>query len=425
MPSFSDGTIHIIGAGLAGLAASVRLADSNRTIVLHEATKQAGGRCRTFYDHVTDMEIDNGTHLLLSGNYAALSYLKKIDAESALEGPLEAEFHFFDLADSSRWTVRFNDGLLPWWIFDKKRRVPQTRARDYLPLVRLMLPSGDMPLAKLINGNGPLYDRLLEPLFLAALNVTPLRGSSKLASVLLRETLAKGGKACRPLIAPDGIGKALVNSAVRYLRGRNVTIAFEHALHKFEFESGRVSLLDFGADRVPLADSDAVILAVAPYAAAPLLPGLQTPSAFSSIVNVHFRVDTPPDRPRMIGVIGGTAEWIFALPGRVAVTVSDAARLLELDKSEVAQIIWRDVATVMDLPEALPPWQIVRERRATFTATPEENAKRPGAQTQWRNLFLAGDWTATGLPATIEGAVRSGNRAADLAVAGHSKRAVA
>ena len=61
---------------------------------------------------------------------------------------------------------------------------------------------------------------------------------------------------------------------------------------------------------------------------------------------------------------------------------------------------------------ALPPWQIVRERRATFAATPAQNARRPGAQTAWDNLVLAGDWTATGLPATIEGAIRSGARAA-------------
>jgi len=62
----------------------------------------------------------------------------------------------------------------------------------------------------------------------------------------------------------------------------------------------------------------------------------------------------------------------------------------------------------------LPPWQIVRERRATFAALPAQDAKRPHATTAWRNLVLAGDWTATHLPATIEGAIRSGNRAAEL-----------
>jgi hydroxysqualene dehydroxylase len=77
-------------------------------------------------------------------------------------------------------------------------------------------------------------------------------------------------------------------------------------------------------------------------------------------------------------------------------------------------MIWREVATVGGIADKLPPWQIVRERRATFAALPEQNAKRPGAKTGWDNLVLAGDWTATGLPATIEGAIRSGNRAADL-----------
>jgi uncharacterized protein with NAD-binding domain and iron-sulfur cluster len=66
------------------------------------------------------------------------------------------------------------------------------------------------------------------------------------------------------------------------------------------------------------------------------------------------------------------------------------------------------------LAPELPPWQIVRERRATFAATPTQDARRPGAQTAWNNLLIAGDWTNTGLPATIEGAIRSGNRAADL-----------
>ena len=97
-------------------------------------------------------------------------------------------------------------------------------------------------------------------------------------------------------------------------------------------------------------------------------------------------------------------------------TISDAGHLLDLPREQLAATIWRDVATAIGLVRRrCRVWQIVRERRATFAATPEENAKRPGADTAWRNLFLAGDWTATGLPATIEGAVRSGNRAAERA----------
>ena len=95
---------------------------------------------------------------------------------------------------------------------------------------------------------------------------------------------------------------------------------------------------------------------------------------------------------------------------------SSADRLLDTPREELAARIWREVAEIAGIAGPLPPWQIVRERRATFAALPREDAKRPGPQTRWNNLVLAGDWTATGLPATIEGAIRSGNRAAGLIV---------
>ncbi len=414
--SVEGGTVHIIGAGLAGLAAAVRLVPSGRAIVVHEATAQAGGRCRSYYDHVTGMEIDNGSHLLLSGNHAARGYLRTIGAEAALKGPDRAEFDFVDRVSGERWTVKLSNGLIPWWIFDKRARVPDTRARDYLPLAKLMWPSQDKPLGEVMDCSGTLYDRLVEPLFLAALNLKPAQGSASLASALIRETLALGGKACRPLIAPEGIGHAFIDPAVAWLRERGVSIAFQHTLHRLHVSDSGVSHLDFGnGDLVPIGQNDTVILAVPAYAAASLVPGLETPSAFCSIVNVHYRFDPPGPTPSMIGVVNGTAEWIFAFAGRIAVTVSDAGRLIDLPREQVARTIWDDVVAVLELPATatLPAWQIVRERRATFAATPAENAKRPGPRTAWRNLVLAGDWTATGLPATIESAVRSGERAAE------------
>jgi hypothetical protein len=248
---------------------------------------------------------------------------------------------------------------------------------------------------------------------LAALNIAPREGSAKLASVLVRETLALGGKACRPLLARDGIGNAFVEPAIRYLRGRS-TITFQDELLALRFAGQHVSRLEFTKQTVMLGEDDVVILAVPPYMAATFVPGLRTPSAFRGIVNAHFRIDPPNRLPPMLGIVNGTCEWIFSHPGRISVTISDADRLFDMPRMELAQTIWREVAAVAGLSETLPPWQIVRERRATFAATPEQNAMRPEAQTAWRNLFLAGDWTATGLPATLESAIRSGYRAGDL-----------
>src|SRR5436190_18159989 len=121
-------TVHIIGAGLAGLSAAVRLASSDRRVVVHEATAFAGGRCRSYHDAAVGMTIDNGNHLLLSGNHAALDYLRSIGGEHRLAGPDTAEFHFADLPTREKWTLRFNDGPRPWWIFAPGRRVPGTRA---------------------------------------------------------------------------------------------------------------------------------------------------------------------------------------------------------------------------------------------------------------------------------------------------------
>ncbi len=399
---------------MAGLSAAVRLAGSSRAVVVHEATAQAGGRCRSYYDQSTDMVIDNGTHLLLSGNHAALAYAQTIGSKSGLRGPAEAEFTFIDLPSSERWTLQFGDSRFPWWLFDKDRRVPQTNVIDYLPLARLVWASTDKPIGKIINCSGPIYKRFLEPLLLAALNIAPRDGSAKLAGAVIRETLALGGQACRPLLARDGLGSVFVEPAISYLQTRGVTVAFQDELTRLRFANGRVSQVQFTKQSIDLGEGDAVILAVPPYVAANLLPDLVAPSVFRGIVNAHFRIDPPATLPPMLGVINGTCEWIFALPGRISVTISSGDKWFDLPRAELAQLIWREVANVAGLPEALPPWQIVRERRATFAATPEQNALRPAAETNWPNLFLAGDWTATGLPATIESAVRSGNRAADL-----------
>jgi hypothetical protein len=236
---------------------------------------------------------------------------------------------------------------------------------------------------------------------------------------VVRETLLAGGQACRPLIARDGLSAVLVEPAIELLRSKGASIQFGHELRAFALSAGGIGELKFGADAVTLGPDDAVILAVPPRPAAGLLPGLKTPTKFRAIVNAHFRFDPPKDMPPLIGVVGGLVEWLFAFPQRLSVTISNGDRLVDLPREELAQAIWRDVCAAAGVEGELPPWQIVRERRATFEATPEQNALRPGPETALKNLFLAGDWTDTGLPATIEGSVRSGDRAADLVLARH------
>jgi len=412
------GTVHIIGAGLAGLSAALKLGARGAHVVVHEATAMAGGRCRSYHDAAVGMTIDNGNHLLLSGNRAARDYLRDIGAAQRLIDPGEAAFPFADLASGRRWTLRINDGRLPWWIADPRRRVPDTRLRDYLALARLTFPPDGKTVGDLISCDGTLYRRLVEPLLLAALNIEPPHGAARLAAAVIRETLAAGGRACRPLIASEGLSPTLIAPALATLARRGVTVRFEHQLRGIALGADRAEALDFGAERVALDKADAVILAVPPYAAAALVGGLTVPTEFRAIVNAHFRIAPPAAQPPILGVLNATVEWLFAFPGRLSVTISAGDRLLDTPREDLARTIWAEVARLTGLPDGtaagLPPWQIVRERRATFAATPEQDRRRPGPQTTWRNLVLAGDWTDTGLPATIEGAIRSGERAAAL-----------
>lgn len=410
---------HIIGAGISGLSAAVRLANEGYEVHVHEATQQAGGRCRSYYDAATDLVIDNGNHLLLSGNSHACAYARSIGTEAGLVGPERAQFHFVDLRDDKRWLLDLGDGRIPTWLFDDKRRVPDTKVGDYLALAPLIWAGTSTLVGDTIPCKGILYDRLVQPLLLAALNVDPPKGSAGLAGAIVRETLLAGGQACRPLIARDGLSAVLVDPAIKLLHEKGASVNFGHELRQVLMAGENISTLEFGDDAVTLSPGDAVVLAVPPRAASSILLGVKTPKKFRAIVNAHFRYDPPDNMPPMMGVIGGVIEWLFAFHQRLSVTISDADRLVDVPREELARDIWRDICKAAPLSKEvaegpLPPWQIVRERRATFEATPEQNAMRPKTATEWKNLFLAGDWTDTGLPATIEGSVRSGDWAADL-----------
>jgi squalene-associated FAD-dependent desaturase len=407
--------VHIVGAGLAGLAATLRLSQAPCELILHEASRQAGGRCRSFYDSAIDMTIDNGAHLLLSGNTSALAYLKEIGSADELSGAPRCEIAFVDMSSGERWTIRPSDGSLPWWLLSRKRNVPGVRLVDHWPLLRLMRAPPGATVEMFAPGTSRLSERIVRPFVLATCNSEPKGASAKLVGAELRETFALGAQASRPLAPVSGLSRAFVDPALKVLRQRGAQIRFERRLTALAFDAERVVALDFEHDSIALAPEDMLILATPAHAAQALLPGLKAPDAFNAILNAHFRIAPPERAPKVLGVINGSIHWLTAYPDRLSATICDAGRYMDRPREEVAAEIWREVAALTGLSDSMPSWRIIRERRATFAATPAQDALRPASETATPNLLLAGDYVQTGLPASIEGAIRSGEAAAQAA----------
>lgn len=413
------GKVHVVGAGLAGLACAVRLAGRGVPVVLYEAARRAGGRCRSFHDPTLGIEIDNGNHLVLSGNRAVTAFLDEVGAGDRLWRAPRAVFPFVDLAGGQRWSVRPGPGRLPGWIFSPRRRVPESRAIDYAAGLRLWRAGPGSTVAERLAADAALYRRFWEPLAVAVLNTPAEKGAARLLWPVLVETFGRGEAACRPCVAREGLSRTFVDPALDHLRRCGAAIRFGHRLREVRAAGDRAESLVFASGEVAVGPEDRVVLAVPAARAKALVPDIRTPGEGETIVNVHFRVRPAPQAPAeapFLGLVGGVAQWLFVRGDIVSVTVSAAADLARASDTEVAARTWRDTADALGLARTpIPPNRVVKERRATFAQTPASLGRRHGTRTSLANLFLAGDWTDTGLPATLEGAARSGHAAAAAA----------
>ncbi len=414
--------VHIIGAGLSGLAAAVRLIENDVAVTVYDSAGQAGGRCRTFYDKHLEREIDNGNHLIMSGNKSALSYLKRIGANDPLTGPPFAMYPFVDVQSGQRWTVRVNEGPIPFWVFDKQWRVPDTGIMDYVKAGAIAFAGDDKTVADIVDEKSVLFERFWEPLTLAVLNTTPAKGQAKLLWRVIRETFLLGGQASVPLTAKTGLGHAFIDPAVKFIEQHGGVVRLGARVRKVLMEGGEVTGLNFADETVTLEDDDKVIFAIPPTRLKDLLPDVDPPDDDASILNIHYRMVQPVPAKALgegpfIGMIGSEGQWAFVRDDVISLTTSASHAIGTDDRpnDDVVAKIWRDTQVALDLGDMdYERVRVIREKRATPDQSPAGARKRLKPETQWSNLFLAGDHIDTGVPATIEGSIRSGDRAAAL-----------
>jgi predicted NAD/FAD-dependent oxidoreductase len=414
-------TAHVIGAGVAGLTAALALADAGHAVTIHEATPQAGGRCRALTDGT-----DNGTHALLGANRAALRFLARIGACAGWVEPEPDGLPVLDLRDGTARRVALSP--LAWR--DPALRPDGASPAALLAFAGLALPFGrDRSVAEAMARHPAFLRGFADPLTVAALNTPSTEASAHRLGAVLRR-LGRPG-AARLFVAREGLGPDLVGPAVAAMRAAGIGLRFSVRLRRLVTQGARVVALEFSEDgTVALGGEDVVVLALPPWEALRLLPHTDAPVDHAPIVNLHFA--RPAATPvRFIGMLDALCQWVLVRPSGLSVTVSAGDAAVREEASSLAPRAWAELrmaAQALGLPGAWPAappaCRVVKERRATPRHRPGP-PPRP-ARLPLLNLALAGDWTMPDLPATIEAAVLSGAAAAHaLSASANARRRAA
>ena len=275
-------------------------------------------------------------------------------------------------------------------------------------------------MSDLLEKDTLIYKRFWKPFTIAVLNTHPNEASAKLLWRIIIKTLFFKNDPLKPFVVKKSLSDSLINPAVKKILDQGGDIKCNTRLKKIIFKNNFAEEIIFNKNTIKIDKDELVVLAVTPNVVSKILPNIKTPKKTNCILNIHFKLNQKhneikfPDDSFFVGVIGGVVDWIFKKKNILSITISAANYLNNLDNDKISKIVWEDVKKVFNLGTVKKPkYKIIREKMATFVQSPEEIFRKPKMYTKYKNLFLAGDWVDTGLPATIEGAITSGYNVAN------------
>jgi zeta-carotene desaturase len=434
--------VLVIGGGFSGLAAGVALAEAGRRVRLLEQKPYLGGRARSFLDPATGSVVDNGQHIFMGCYHATIRFLSTIGTLDRVRFQKRLTLHF--LERDGRLTVLRCPALpSPWHVLLGVLRSSSFAFKEKLEVLRLgralqrAKPTG-LGAEKLsvrewltrLGQSERLQRNFWDLLCVAALNEDPSVASAALFERVLRLTLFTSPQDSRIGIPIVGLSDVYVDAATAYIRARGGRVECGRSVTGLLISEGQCRGVRLSSGEEIEAES--VLSAVPSFQLAGLLPGelLRFEPFFAPVVSlrpapiisINLWFDRAITELDLVGLRGTTIQWLFnkgkILGGSesyVSLVLSGAHQHIGRTKDELLATALLELADLF--PEEaqkakLRHWLIIKERFATFSPTWEAEQLRPTARTPIRGLYLAGDWTATGLPATIESAVQSGYTAA-------------
>ena len=429
--------VVVLGAGFAGLAAASELVLRGHDVTLVEGRALLGGRAHSFVDTKTGLVLDNGQHILMGCYHETLALLRQLGVMDRLYSPPRLDVPF--VSEKGR-SVLAASAPAPFHLLSALLGFRELTGADKIAAIKLALRLrvGNEPLStetadqwlRRWGQTANLIRALWDPLCVAALNEPVGTASAHLFATVIRRSFLSGAADSTILLSRVGLSELFAPEVKTLLEMCRGTLRLQAQVTGFQFESGALREVRFsdGSSLQP----EAVVSALPWNVLRGLLPAESKLARAcgqihdAPIVSLHLWLDRPILREPFVGFLDSPVHWVFSRdhihglnpPGQeghvITAVVSGARDLVDKTGAELEELTLRELAKF--LPESagvrVLHRMVYKARSATFAATPEAEPLRPEATTEWANLWLAGDWTDTGLPATIEGAIVSGRRAA-------------
>ncbi len=428
--------VIVIGGGAAGLSTALRLAESGIQVVVLEAGKLLGGRARSFTHSPTGVELDWGPHLFMAANPALRSLMARTGVADhvSFSPTLEVNYRSVELESPKRTRLFFpqSGGVLAQLRALLKWRGPGFWAKVNLlrGLSKIVSESRSKnpneSMQEMLSRFGQKKEAVLwfwEPFVRAVLNLPLEHGSAQLFKSVIHEAFAHGPKGAALGVPIKALGSLWAQGAAHNIRRLGGEVRLQQPALGLEVESGRIGGVVVREEGILRAS--AVVSAVPPDALERLLGEVLAEQAiFSSlgklrpgpIVSAYCWLETPNAGPRFEALLHEDWDWLFRPETdteNLVCLLAGAVDSIAAAPRQAMESSARDCLSRIAHGSRIRDILVVRERAATWANGVDEQSWRLETNTPVAGFFLAGDWTQTGLPATVEGAVRSGDKAAE------------
>jgi squalene-associated FAD-dependent desaturase len=416
----------IIGGGLAGLSAGVYAIRNGYKPIILEAAPRLGGRAQSFFDTHLNTVIDNGQHILMGCYKNTLQLMNICGASDNFIYQDSLRAAFID-NNAKEHRLRCPKFIYPynllWGILHYSALTIPERMLVIKFFIRLLFQPtkwlGNRNVREWLSDRGQserISGALWDFISIGALNTNPEKASARLFAHILREMFLKGNFNSTIILPKYDLTRSLIEPMEKHITDNGGTIVTSKRAVEISLSGNAVSSIT--TDDGKEFQADQYVLAIPPYAIAKLIDAKAVIDApldafsYSTIVSIHIRTNEINLSEPFYGPIGSKIHWLFRHDDHISLVISSADKYMDMSDETIMEMVSAELKTYFSI--RLPTdvnYRIIKSKRATFVPSPDIVNRRPSARIKYTNLFLAGDWIDTGLPATIEGAVLSGKEA--------------